>query len=31
MKGIIQIYERIGVSLYEDITVHYYDSSTGNI
>jgi hypothetical protein len=29
MKGIIQIYERFGVSLYEDVTVHYYDRSTG--
>ncbi len=29
MKGIIQIYERFGFSIYEDVTVHYYDRSTG--
>lgn len=29
MKCIIQIYERFGVSLYEDVKVHYYDRSTG--
>jgi hypothetical protein len=29
MKGEIQIYERTGISLYEDVIVHYYDISTG--
>lgn len=29
MKGVIQIYERFGVNIYEDVTVHYYDRSTG--